>query len=266
MHIAGKDFPKGFLHDMFKPTLRPSFPQGLPTPLYLPYGHFWRNLLQGLPIPWAYLEAITGKAFQRASYTIPTFFLSDYYLPYGHYCQSFPQGLPTPLYLPYGHFGKIFPKGFLHRGLTLRPLMAESTPTDSYTICLPCGHCRQSSTSPLLAVFRRGIPAQQTYLLPILIEVFSEGIPVAPALCVPVSHPVPDEVGFTRVGHVISVGDIRCERSVSQASGRTKRQGQQRPEDRKQSKHDIMHCSLHVALMSLALHYAVFVGSCSLSH
>lgn len=145
--------------------------------------------------------------------------------------------------------------------------MAESTPTDSYTICLPLAtagsfsgaHCLQSSEEGFQHL-------RLNYLLPILIEVFSEGIPVAPALCVPVSHPVPDEVGFTRVGHVISVGYVRCERSVSQASGRTKRQGQQRPEDRKQSKRDVMHCSLHVALMSLALHYALFVESCSLSH
>jgi len=176
VHIAGKDFLKGFLHNIFKPTLRPSFPQGLPTPLYLPYGHFWRNLPQGLPIPWAYFEAITGKAFQRASYTIPmllllllllllfSFFFSFFFfwLLFAITVKVFPKGFPYHYIYLMAILGTIFPKGFFYRGPILRLLMAESTLADSYTICLPCGHCRQFSRSPLLAVFRRGIPAPQT--------------------------------------------------------------------------------------------------------
>ena len=56
------------------------------------------------------------------------------------------------------------------------------------------------------------------YHVSIIGEVSPERIPGSAALGDEMPHPVPDEVGFTRVRHVIAVGDLRSEHGVGQAA------------------------------------------------
>ena len=49
-------------------------------------------------------------------------------------------------------------------------------------------------------------------------EVSPERIPWSAALEDEMLHPVPDEVGFTRVRHVIPVADLRSEHGIGQAA------------------------------------------------
>ena len=57
------------------------------------------------------------------------------------------------------------------------------------------------------------------YHVSIIGEVSPERIPGSAALGDAVSHPVPQEVGFTRVRHVIPVGNLRSEHGKGQAAG-----------------------------------------------
>ena len=60
-------------------------------------------------------------------------------------------------------------------------------------------------------------------------EVFPERVPGSAALGDEVSHPVPDEVGFTRVGDVVPVRELLLVIRVSQAAGQPQGQHQERP-------------------------------------
>ena len=64
--------------------------------------------------------------------------------------------------------------------------------------------------------FKMRAPA---YHVSIVGEVFPERIPGSAALRDEVSHPVPEEVGFTRVRHVVPVRQLLFEHGVVQAAG-----------------------------------------------
>ena len=57
------------------------------------------------------------------------------------------------------------------------------------------------------------------YHVSIVGEVFPERIPGSAALRDEVSHPVPEEVGFTRVRHVVPVRQLLFEHGIGQAAG-----------------------------------------------
>ena len=58
-----------------------------------------------------------------------------------------------------------------------------------------------------------------TYHVSIVGEVYPERISRSAALGVEVSHPVPEEVGFTRVRNLIPVRQLRFEHGIGQAAG-----------------------------------------------